>query len=54
MHVMCKFVVIVVWNNFAGIKFHFYHWRPSCGEFFFLFFLSIMGRLYTNFVAYYR
>jgi hypothetical protein len=25
MHVMCKFVIIVVWNNYAGIKFHFYH-----------------------------
>jgi hypothetical protein len=25
MHVKCKFVVIVVWNNFVRIKFHFYH-----------------------------
>ncbi len=25
MHVMCKFVVIVKWNNFAGSKFHIYH-----------------------------
>jgi hypothetical protein len=25
MHVKCKFVVIVMWNNFAIIKFHFYH-----------------------------
>jgi hypothetical protein len=25
MHVKCKFVVIVVWNNYARIKFHFYH-----------------------------
>jgi len=25
MHVKCKFVVIVVWNNSAGIKFHGYH-----------------------------
>jgi hypothetical protein len=23
MHVKCKFVVIVVWNNYARIKFHF-------------------------------
>jgi hypothetical protein len=25
MHMKCKFVLIVVWNNFVGIKFHFYH-----------------------------
>jgi hypothetical protein len=25
MHVKCKFVVIVVWNNSTRIKFHFYH-----------------------------
>jgi hypothetical protein len=24
MHVKCKYVVIVMWNNFAGIKFNFY------------------------------
>jgi hypothetical protein len=24
MHVKCKFVVIVAWNNYVGIKFHFY------------------------------
>jgi hypothetical protein len=25
MHVKCKYVVIVIWNNSARIKFHFYH-----------------------------
>jgi hypothetical protein len=25
MHVKCKSIIIVVWNNFVGIKFHFYH-----------------------------
>jgi hypothetical protein len=25
MHVNCNFVVIIVWNNFARIKFHFDH-----------------------------
>jgi hypothetical protein len=25
MHVKCNFVVTVMWNNFVGIKFHFYH-----------------------------
>jgi hypothetical protein len=24
MHVKCKYVIIVVWNIFAGFKFHFY------------------------------
>jgi hypothetical protein len=24
-HMKCKYVVIVAWNNFVGIKFHFYH-----------------------------
>ncbi len=24
MHVKCKYVVIVMWNNFAGIKVHVY------------------------------
>jgi hypothetical protein len=28
MHVKCKSIIIVVWNNFAGIKFHFY----QCGS----------------------
>jgi hypothetical protein len=26
MHVKCKYVIIVVWNNFARIKFHFYQY----------------------------
>jgi hypothetical protein len=25
MHVKCKYVITVVWNNFTRIKFHFYH-----------------------------
>jgi len=25
MHVMCKFIVTIVWNNFVKIKSHFYH-----------------------------
>jgi hypothetical protein len=24
-HVKCKFIVTVVWNNYVEIKFHFYH-----------------------------
>jgi hypothetical protein len=24
MHLKCKFVIIVVWSNYAGIKFRFY------------------------------
>jgi hypothetical protein len=25
MHVKCKYVVTIMWNNSVGIKFHFYH-----------------------------
>jgi hypothetical protein len=25
MNVKCKSIVTIVWNNFIGIKFHFYH-----------------------------
>jgi hypothetical protein len=25
MHVKCKSIVIIMWNNFVGIQFHFYH-----------------------------
>jgi hypothetical protein len=25
MHVKCKFIVTIVWNNFVKIKSHFYH-----------------------------
>jgi hypothetical protein len=37
MHVKCKFVVIVVWNNFVGIKFTSTIWQPYWGIFFFCF-----------------
>ncbi len=29
LHVKCKYVVTIVWNNYAIIKFHFYHNVPS-------------------------
>jgi hypothetical protein len=25
MHVKCKYIATIVWNNSVGIKFHFYH-----------------------------
>ncbi len=35
-------------NILQELNFIFTIWRPSCGEFFFWFFLSIMGRFSTN------
>ncbi len=37
MHMNYKYVVTVVWNNFAGIKFHFYHLATMLGIFFHFF-----------------
>jgi len=49
---------IYCYNNvkyFVGIKFHVYHLATILWGFIFLFlFLSIMGRVSTNFVVYYR
>jgi hypothetical protein len=32
MLVKCKSIVIIVWNNFVGIKFHFYHLVTILGK----------------------
>ncbi len=25
MHVKCKYIITIMWSNFVGFKFHFYH-----------------------------
>jgi len=40
MHVKCKYVVTVVWNNCIGIKFHFYHLATILWGMFFYFFID--------------
>jgi hypothetical protein len=37
MHMKCKYVIIVEWNNLARIKLISTIWQPSCGEFFSIF-----------------
>ncbi len=39
MHVKCKSIVIIMWNNYIGIKFHFYHLTTILWGNFFCFFL---------------
>ncbi len=39
MHMNYKYVVTVMWNNFARIKFHLYHLTTMIGKFFLCFFL---------------
>jgi hypothetical protein len=50
MHVKCKFVVTIMWNNFVGIKFHFYHFATILWGIFFYFF-AVMKRIFTIFVV---
>jgi len=40
MHVKCKYVVIILWNNSAGIKFHFYNLTILWGNFFCFFYIN--------------
>jgi hypothetical protein len=39
MHVKCKSIVTLVWNNSIGIKFHFYHLATILQGIFFCLFL---------------
>jgi hypothetical protein len=50
MHVKCKFVDTIKWNNFARIKFHFYHLATILRGFFL--FLYINEKVFYNFNYY--
>jgi len=59
--VKCKFVVIIMWNNFVRIKFHFYHLATILWGVFFFFlnfvilnfniFFIIMRNVFTTYVV---
>ncbi len=46
----CKYVVIIVWNNFVGIKFHFYHLTTILWGFFLFFYNN--DKVFYNFCCY--
>jgi hypothetical protein len=48
MHVKCKFVIIVVWNNSARIKFHVFYLATMFGKFFSIFSFS-NGKVFYKF-----
>jgi hypothetical protein len=50
MHVKWKFVVIIVWNNSIGIKFHFYHLATILWDFIFYFYSN--EKVFYNFRCY--
>ncbi len=50
MQMKCKYVGIVVWNNFAKNKFHVYHLAPILWGICFCFSFSV-GRCFTNFIV---
>ncbi len=49
MHVNCNFFVIIMWNNFLGIKFHSYHLVTILGRNVFCF-CTIMKRFFIIFI----
>jgi len=51
MHVKCKYVVIIMWNKFARIKFHFYHLATILWGIFF-YFLNSNEKVFYNFCCY--
>jgi hypothetical protein len=51
MHVKCKFVVIVMWDNYLGIIFHFYHLATILWGFFSVF-LNNNEKFFYNFYCY--
>jgi hypothetical protein len=51
MHVNCKFIVIVMWNNLIGIKFHFYHLATILSGIYIYIFYS-HEKVFYNFYCY--
>jgi hypothetical protein len=48
--VKCKYVVTIMWNNFARIKFHFYHLATILWQFFLFFYNT--KKVFYNFFCY--
>jgi hypothetical protein len=47
----CKYVIIVVWSSYAGIKSTSTIWRQSCEEIFSIFLLKVTKGFSTFFVV---
>jgi hypothetical protein len=51
MHMKCKSIVTVEWNNLVGIKFISTIWWPLCANVFSIF-IIIMNKFFYNFCCY--